>query len=73
MDDAPAREDTTAEKDAEGAEEVDEGTQKIVGKDLCGFAALMMMPLEQTVRYTTHRPCHWREKFRRAATNQQPT
>ena len=43
---------------AEGAEEVHEdlGTQKIVEEDLCGFAALVMMPLEQTVLYTTHRP-----------------
>ena len=43
---------------AEGAEEVDEdlGTQKIVEEDLCGFAALVMMPLDQTVLYTTHRP-----------------
>ena len=33
---------------AEGAEEVDEdsGTQKIVEEDLCGFAALLMMPLD---------------------------
>ena len=42
---------------AEGAAEVDEdlGTQKIVEEDLCGFAALVMMPLAQTVLYTTHR------------------
>ena len=39
-----------------GAEEVDGGTQKIVEEDLCGFEALMMMPLERTVLYTTHRP-----------------
>ena len=39
----------------ERAEEVDEGTQKIVEEDLCGFAALVMMPLDQTVVYTTHR------------------
>ena len=41
---------------AEGAEEVDEdlGKQKIVEEDLCGFAALVMMPLDQTVLYTTH-------------------
>ena len=43
---------------AEGAEEVDEdlGTQKIVDEDLCGFAALVIMPLVPTVLYTTHRP-----------------
>ena len=43
---------------SEGAEEVDEdlGTQKIMLEDLCGFAALVMMPLDQTVLYTTHRP-----------------
>ena len=43
---------------AEGAEEVDEdlGKQKIVEEDLCGFAALVMMPLDQTVLYTTHCP-----------------
>ena len=42
----------------EGAEEVDEdlATQKIVEEDLCGFAAPVMMPLDQTVLYTTHRP-----------------
>ena len=42
----------------EGAGEVDEdlGTQKIVEEDVCGFAALVMMPLDQTVLYTTHRP-----------------
>ena len=42
----------------EGAEEVDEdlGTQKIVEEDLCGFAAPVMMPLDHTVLYTTHRP-----------------
>ena len=42
---------------AEGAKEVDEhgGTQKIVEEDLCRFAALVMMPLDQTVLYTTHR------------------
>ena len=41
----------------QGAEEVDEdlATQKIVEEDLCGFAALAMMPLDQTVLYTTHR------------------
>ena len=38
------------------AEEVDEGTQKIVEEDLCGSAGLVMMPLDQTVLYTTHRP-----------------
>ena len=26
-------------------------------EDLCGFAALVMMPLDQTVLYTTH--CPW--------------
>ena len=43
---------------AEGAQEVyeDLGTQKIVEEDLCRFAALVMMPLNQTVLYTTHRP-----------------
>ena len=43
---------------AEGAEEVDEdlGKQKIVEEDLCGFAALVMMPLDHTMLYTTHRP-----------------
>ena len=42
----------------DGAEEVDEdlGTRKIVEEDLCGFAGLVMMPLDQTVLYTTHRP-----------------
>ena len=40
---------------AEGAEEVDEGTQKIVEEDLCGSAALVMLPLDQIVLYTTHR------------------
>ena len=49
MDDAPTQ------MDAEGAEEVDEGTQMIVEEDLCGFAALLMMPLDQAVLYT-HRP-----------------
>ena len=32
------------------------GPQKIVEEDLCGFAALVMMPLDQTVLYTTHCP-----------------
>ena len=43
---------------AEGAEGVDEDlwTQKIVEEDLCGFAALVMMHLDQTVLYTIHRP-----------------
>ena len=43
---------------AEGAEVVDEdlGTQKVVEEDLCGCAVLVMMPLDQTVLYTTHRP-----------------
>ena len=43
---------------ADGAEEVDEdvGRQKIVEEDLCGFAAVVIMPLDQTVLYTTHRP-----------------
>ena len=42
----------------DGAEEVAEhlGTQKIVEEDLCGFPALVMTPLDQTVLYTTHRP-----------------
>ena len=40
---------------AEGAREVYEGAQKLVEEDLCGFAALVMMPLDQTV-HTTHRP-----------------
>ena len=48
-------EDALAEMAAEGAQEVNEGTQ-IVEEDLCGFAALVMMPLDQTVPYTTHRP-----------------
>ena len=56
VEDEPAGEDAPAEKDAEGAEEADDGTQKIVEEDLCGFAALVMMPLDQTVLYTTHRP-----------------
>ena len=56
VEDAPAGEDAPAEKDPEGAEEADEGTQKIVEEDLCGFTALVMMPLDQTVLYTTHRP-----------------
>ena len=39
------------------AEEVDQdlATHKIVEEDVCGFAALVMMPLDQTVLYTTHR------------------
>ena len=49
VDDAPA------EMDAEGAEEIDEGTQKIVEENLFGCAALVTMPLDQTVLYTTHR------------------
>ena len=53
--DAPAVEDAPAEMAAERAEEVDGGTQKIVEEDVCGFAALVMMPLDQTVLYTTHR------------------
>ena len=53
---APAREAVPAETAAEGAEEFDEASQKIVEEDLCGFAALVMMPLDQTVLYTTHRP-----------------
>ena len=40
---------------SEGAKEVDEGTQKIVEEDLCGLVALVMMPLDQTVLYITHR------------------
>ena len=44
-----------ADMAAEEAEEVDEGTRKIV-EMMCGFAALVMMPLDQTVLYTTHRP-----------------
>ena len=36
-----------ADMAAEGAEEVDEGTQKIGEEDLCGFAALVMMPLDR--------------------------
>ena len=53
---SPAVEPVPAEMAAEGAEEVDEGTQKIVEEDLCGFAALVMMTLEQTMLYTMHRP-----------------
>ena len=45
-----------AEMAAQRAEEVDEGTQKIVVEHLCGLAALMLMPLDHTVQYTTHRP-----------------
>ena len=45
-----------AEKDAEGVEDVYEGTQKIVEEDLCGFVALVIMHLFQTVLHTTHRP-----------------
>ena len=43
---------------SKGAEEVNEdlGSQKIVQEYLCGFAALVMMPLDRTVLYTTHRP-----------------
>ena len=52
---ALALEAAPAEMAAEGAEEVDEGTQKIVEEDLGGFATLVMMPLDQTVLYTTHR------------------
>ena len=44
-----------AEMATEGAKEVDEGTQNIVEEDVGGFAALVMMPLDQTVLYTTHR------------------
>ena len=53
---APAVEAVLPEMAAEGAEEVDEGTQKIVEEDLCGFAAVVTMPLHQTVLYTTHPP-----------------
>ena len=56
MKDALAGEDAPTKKDAGGTEEADEGTQKIVEEDLCGFAARVMMPLDQTVLYTTHRP-----------------
>ena len=56
MESAPAVEAVPPEMAAEGAEEVDEGTQKIVEEDLCGFAAVVMMPLDQTVLYTTHHP-----------------
>ena len=45
-----------AEMAAEGAEEADEGMQQILEEDLCTFAALVMMPVDQTVLYTTHRP-----------------
>ena len=38
------------------AKEVDEGTRKIVEEDRCGFAALVMMPLDQIVLHTTDRP-----------------
>ena len=55
MEDALTGEDAPTEEDAEGAEEAVEGTQKIVEEDLCGFAAVVMMPLGQTVLYTTHR------------------
>ena len=41
---------------AEGAKKVDEGTQKIVEEHLSPIAALVMMPLDQTVLYTTHHP-----------------
>ena len=41
---------------AEGAKEQVEGTQNIVQEDLCGFAALVMMFLHQTVLYTSHCP-----------------
>ena len=44
-----------AEMAAEGVEEVDEGTHKIIEEDLCGLAALVMMPLDYTVVYTMHR------------------
>ena len=33
--------DAPAQMDAEGAEEVNEGTQKMVDEDLCRFAALV--------------------------------
>ena len=56
MEAAPAVEAAPAELAAEGAKEVDERTQKIVEEDPCGFTALVMMPLYQTVLYTTHRP-----------------
>ena len=57
MEAAPGPAVEAVEMAAEGAEEVveDMGTQKIVEEDLCGFAALVMMPLDQTVLYTTHR------------------
>ena len=55
--DALGGEDAPAKKDAEGEEEVDaDGTQKIVEEDVCGFAAVLMISLDQTVLYTTHRP-----------------
>ena len=41
--------DTPAQIDAEGAEEVDEGTQKIVEEDVCGFVALVMIYREPAV------------------------
>ena len=56
MEAAPSVEAVLAEMAAEGAEEVDEGTQRIVEEDLCTFAALVIMPLDHTVLYITHRP-----------------
>ena len=54
--DAPTVDDAPAEMDAEGAEEFDGATQKIVEEDLCGFAAVVIMRLDQTVLYPTNRP-----------------
>ena len=50
---------------AEGAEEVHEGTQKIVEEDLSGFAGLLMIPLDETVLYTPIAQGHWRQRFLR--------
>ena len=55
MEAASAVEAVPAVMAADDAEEVDEGTPKIVEEDLCGFAALVMMLLDQTMLYTSHR------------------
>ena len=55
MEPAPTVEAVPAEMAAEGAKEVDEGMQKILEEDLCRHAAMMLMPLDQTVLYTSHR------------------
>ena len=53
MEAAPGPAVEAVEMAAEGAEEVDEGTQKIVEEDLCGLAAVVMMPLDRLLALLT--------------------